>query len=100
MSKNKKNKVKVKKSKSKSKSMRLDSPLVADMAEFIRDRIIDELDDQSSEIEGIIERIGEGDASANEIVSVLQEVVDGISNIVLAAKVVEEAAALALAVRE
>ena len=100
MSKNKKNKVKVKKSKSKSKSMRLDSPLVAYMAEFIRDRIIDELDDQSSEIEGIIERIGEGDASANEIVSVLQEVVDGISNIVLAAKVVEEAAALALAVGE
>lgn len=100
MSKNKKNKVKVKKSKSKSKSMRWDSPLVADMAEFIRDRIIDELDDQGSEIEGIIERIGEGDASANEIVSVLQEVVDGISNIVLAAKAVDEERAELLAVGE
>lgn len=88
MSKNKKNKVK--KSKSKAKSMRWDSPLVADMAELIRDRIIDELDDQRSEIESIIERIGEGDASANEIVSVLQEVADGIGDIVLAAKALEE----------
>lgn len=86
MSKNKKNKIK--KSKSKSKSM--GEPLVADMVELIRDRIIDELDDQRSEIESIIERIGEGDASANEIVSVLQEVVDGIGEIVYAAKALEE----------
>ena len=84
MSKNKKNKVK----KSKSKSM--GEPLVADMVELIRDRIIDELDDQRSEIESIIERIGEGDASANEIVNVLQEVVDGIGEICYAAKALEE----------
>lgn len=88
MSKNKKNKVK--KSKSKSKSMRLDSPIVADMVEFVRDRVADELADQRSEIESIVERIGEGDASANEIVSVLNDVMAEIAEIVLQAQALEE----------
>ena len=90
MSKNKKNKVKKSKSKSKSKSMRLDSPIVADMVEFVRNRVADELADQRSEIESIVERISEGDASANEIVSVLNDVMAEIAEIVLQAQALEE----------
>ena len=86
MSKNKKNKIK----KSKSKSKSVGDPFVADMVEFVRTRIADELADQRSEIESIVERIGEGDASANEIVSVLHDVMDEIGEIVLQAQALEE----------
>lgn len=79
MSKNKKNKHK--KSKSKSKSLPVDT-IKEDMAGFIRDRIIEGLNDQCSDIESLLERIREGDASPNEIDSALQDVVEEINCIV------------------
>lgn len=79
MSKNKKNKRK--KSKSKFKPLPLNT-IKEDMAGFIRDRIIEGMNDQCSEIEALLERIREGDASPNEIDSALQDVVEEINCIV------------------
>ena len=49
---------------------------------LIRERITDALGDQVVEIENIIERIREGDASPNEIDEVLQNVVEEIGVII------------------
>ena len=49
---------------------------------LIRERITDALGDQLVEIENIIERIREGDASPNEIDEVLQNVVEEIGVII------------------
>ena len=83
MSKNKKNKHK------KSKSLPVDT-IKEDMTSFIRDRIIDGLNDQCSEIESLLQRIREGDASPNEIDSALSEVVEEINDIVVGAENINE----------
>lgn len=49
---------------------------------LIRERITDALGDQLVEIENIIERIREGDASPNEIDEVLQNVVEEIGVVI------------------
>lgn len=49
---------------------------------LIRERITDALGDQVVEIENIIERIREGDASPNEIDEVLQNVVEEIGVVI------------------
>jgi hypothetical protein len=61
------------------------------IVDFIRSRILDEgFSDIRSELEEILERCRDGDATPNEIASVLQEAVEEMGNILYAAEDVLE----------
>lgn len=91
MSKNKKNK-KSKKGAPKRNAVAA-SLINRDMADFISNRVRGDLDAQRDELEGILDRIREGDASPNEIDTVIDGVMDEINAILSDAQAIEEDAA-------